>query len=366
VEPLFPNYHKLPEKKSSVVNASLALTDDEEQQGDLSNGRVGEVLKDITTSIAAAKSDFMGVVVAGWGDAGLNPETFWVGYAAGAAPGWNNKLMNAEDLTSRFYNSFYGNRRVHMNRVYQLLSSQSAFWDKSWDWQASSWRTPIFGNSYRIYDTARPAKDQTLPLLPVPAQQNLSLNFDWNNLNKDRLISAEKHLKENDELMKLLNENLVNVAYQHYNLQVLLSVAQLCRQNLNMLLDLQRINILLNLSSGIASSNPLVAVSLVDQALEQVKKIRDERNVVLQTVTAIWYQHWFPRVAEANGRKFLDEVDDVKDHQPVRTVDMSYLIFRQLKYPFGNWAENALNARNQFAKEHNLPLRSEIIDWSKY
>ncbi|MEO6290080.1 MAG: glycoside hydrolase, partial [Ginsengibacter sp.] len=139
--------------------------------------------------------------------------------------------------------------------------------------------------------------------------------------------------------------------------------AQLCRQNLTMLLDLQKINNLLKLSSDAVASNPSLAISLVDQALEQVKNIRDERNEVLQTVTTVWYQDWYPRVAVANGRKFLDQVDDVKDHGPARTVDMSYLIYRELKFPLGKWAKDVLGARNQFAKKNNLPTRSEIFNW---
>jgi len=143
-------------------------------------------------------------------------------------------------------------------------------------------------------------------------------------------------------------------------------VAELCRQNLNMLLDLQKINELLNRSFTEASSNPSVAVSLVDQALNQLKKTHDERNEVLQAVTTLWYRDWYPRVAEANGRKYLDQVDDVKDHRPVRTVDMSYLIYRQLNYPLGKWAEEVVNARNQFAKTNNLPIRTETINWESY
>ena len=112
--------------------------------------------------------------------------------------------------------------------------------------------------------------------------------------------------------MKLLNENLLHAEYQHYNLQVLRSVAQLCRQNLNMLLDLQRINKFLTLSSNLGSSNSAAAVSLIDQALDQVRKMKDERNDVLQIVTAIWHQDWYRRVAEGNRRKILDQVDDVK------------------------------------------------------
>lgn len=361
-EPLFPNYYKLPSEKFPA-SSSLTLTDDEEQQDDTSKGRVSEVLKDITSGLGARKSDFMGVIIAGWADAGLNPETFWLGYATGGGAGWNSKDVTSQDLTNRFYNSFYGNKTVNMDKVYQLLSTQAEFWDKSWEWEPSQNRTPIFGYSAAIYDIAKPAKDQTLPSLPVPSGTDLSLNKDWNGNNKERLQSSEKFLIDNNELMNLLHENLVAADYQHYNLQVLRSVAKLCRQNLSMLLGLQRINNFLKLSSDAASTNPAVAIALIDQALEQARKIRDERNEMLQAVTTVWYQDWYPRVAEAKGRKFLDQVDDVKDHTPARAIDMSYLIYRELKYPLGKWAEEVVNARNQFAKRNNLPIRTEVLNW---
>ena len=55
--------------------------------------------------------------------------------------------------------------------------------------------------------------------------------------------------------------------------------------------------------------------------------MRSDRNRVLQNATDTWYKSWYPRVDQANGRTYLNEVDDVKDHQPMRTVDMSYLVF---------------------------------------
>lgn len=365
VEPLFPNYSKIPSRRNSG-NSQVTLTDDEQQQGDMSRGRVAEVLRGVTSSVTSGKADFMGVIVAAWADAGLNQETFWLGYAAGTSTAWNRNAVNAQSLTDRFYNSFYGNNTVQMNRVYQLLSNQANFWGSSWGSELSNLRTPIFGNSSKVFDTAKQVKDQILPLLPVPSAVDLSLNGDWNLGNKDRLQAARKFLKDNDELMNLLHQNILNANYQQYNLEVFRSVAQLCRQNLNMLLDLQRINDLLKLSSSIGSANPMVAVSLIDQALEQAGKIRDERNGMLQGVSAVWYQDWYPLVAEANGRKYLHQVDDVKDHPPVRTIDMSYLIYRQLKYPLGKWAEEVLNARNRFAKANNLPARTEKLDWENY
>ena len=360
-EPLFPNYYRLSPAVFSTKSSS-SLGDDDQPLEELPKGRVHEVLKDIVAASNGDKSDFMGVIVAGWADAGLNPETFWLGYATGAAAGWNSKSVTAEDLIIRFYNSFYGSNTGSMDKVYQLLSTQAEFWGKSWEWQPSKNRTPIFGYSPGIYDTPKLAKDQFLPALPVPSGMDLSLDKNWNSDNKVLLVAAEKFLQENNELMNLLSNNLVAADYQHYNLQVLRSVAQLCRQNLTMLLNVQKINDLLKFSADAAGSNPALAVSLIDQALDQVNNIRVERNEVLQSVTAVWYQDWFPRVEEANGRKFLDLVDDVKDHGPARTVDMSYLMYRQLKLPLGKWATEVLDARNQFAGKNNLPARNETFN----
>ena len=360
VEPLFPTYYPLTPKV--IFKDLFAATDDEEQQGTLAKGRVGEMLTEVTNATAAGKSDFMGVFVAGWADAGLNPETFWLGYATGAAAGWKSKSITATDLTNRFYPSFYGNT-VDMDSVYHLLSTQAEFWGRSWQWKPSNNRTPIFGYSEAVYENPKPAKDQTLPLLPVPSGSDLSLKGDWNNSNVALLEDVEKFLKQNNELLQLMQENLISVNFQQYNLLVLRSVALLCRQNMQMLLDLKRINELLKISAQAAVNNPSLAVAVIDQALDMVKRIRDERNEVWRGVTNTWYQDWFPKVAEANGRKFLYQVDDVKDHYPDRTIDMSYLIYRQLKYPLGKWAAEVLVTRNQFAKKNNLLERTEEFNW---
>ncbi len=364
-EPLFPSYYTYSPHKflASDTTPSDLITDDEMQQGELKSGRVDGLLRSISSSIDSGRSDFMGSVIAGWGDSGLNPETFWLGYAAGSAAGWNYETATAPELTYRFYRSFYGSTVIEMDKIYRLLSRQAQFWNDSWEWAPLQLRTPIVGNSEGIFDQPRHLKDQTLLALPVPSGKDLSLNNDWNSRNSQRLETAEKFVQDNNELLNLLHANLRNASRQHYHLRVMLSIAQLCRQNLDMLLDFQRIHSFLKLSSDISSANVKVAVSLIDQALDQAKIIRNQRNETLQSLVTVWYEDWYPRVAEANGRVFLDKVDDIKDHVPVRTVDMSYLIYRQLNYPMDKWWEEVKNVRNQRARENNLPERSDELNW---
>lgn len=358
-EPLFPNYYRLSESETGTSN-------DEPQQQEIPKGRVEGLLDEIYTDVAGGKNDIMGVIVAAWSDAGLNPETFWLGYVTGSATGWNTKPHTARELTDRFFNSFYEPGTHKMDCVYKLLSRQAEFWTTSWDREPSQLRTPITGNSEGIYDIPEPATDWTLQALPVPFAKDLSLNKDWIADYSGRLQSAQKFLKENDELDSLLKINILNSDHQQYNLQVFNSLAVLCRQNINFLLDLQRIDSLLKQSANMASKNPAAAISFIDRALDQVMVTRNERNEVFESLKNLWYGRWYPVVAVANGRKFLFRFDDVKDHLPGRTTDLSYLIYRQLHYPLGTWEKEVLNARNRYAKNNNLPLRKDITDWEYY
>jgi hypothetical protein len=84
---------------------------------------------------------------------------------------------------------------------------------------------------------------------------------------------------------------------------------------------------------------------------------------VLRDTTDTWYTSWMPRVEEANGRRFLHQVDDVKDHLPDRTVDMTYLVYRELQLPLEDWYRRTQLERNQFAAAHHLATQSIPLDW---
>ncbi|MCW3118406.1 MAG: hypothetical protein JWM28_2488, partial [Chitinophagaceae bacterium] len=150
-----------------------------------------------------------------------------------------------------------------------------------------------------------------------------------------------------------------------YNVEVMLSMAELCRQNLIMIKGLAHIDQLLLLSSAVAGSKPSVAVALIDQTLDEAEYIWKGRNKILNELITVWYRDWKPLVAAANGRKYLHQVDDVKDHEPIRTIDLSYLVYRQLHYPLQNWALETLKARNIFALQNKLPLRKSQLEWKR-
>jgi hypothetical protein len=120
-------------------------------------------------------------------------------------------------------------------------------------------------------------------------------------------------------------------------------------------------------ASKLAKQNqPQKAIDSIDEALWMVGALKKNRDAVLDSVSKTWYKEWEPLVKEANGRRFLFELDDIKDHRPARTIDLSYLIYRELNYPLGRWFDQVLTNRNQYARAHGLAMKNLRLNWEKY
>jgi hexosaminidase len=349
-EKMFPDYFILP--------ATRRL------HGDYSGTpRVQDIFEKVTFDSSRQNADLMGTIGAGWGDMGLHTETFWLGYICGSSTGWHSGSSGPRQLMSTFYPLFYGPEVVNMDRLYQLMSEQAQFWADSWDVTPSTARKPIWGNSSEIYKTPKPAHDQMLPLPTAPTSE-LEYHAQWSEENAKRIALASESMRDNETLIGLINQNIPRADFNRYNLEVYLTIAQLCRQNLAMIEGIRQMDMALAAASRLKAQDPKKATAQVDKALDIARSIWRDRNEVLQQSEATWYTSWFPRVSEANGRHFLHELDDVKDHLPDRTVDLSYLVYREKLLPFGAWVDAVRSARNQFAAAHHLPLAHDSFDWN--
>jgi hexosaminidase len=350
-ERFFPDYFSLPDARRL-------------HPGRPASARVQEGYEKLALDQSRQQTDIIGTVVAGWADAGLHPETFWLGYATITAAGWHPSARSAQESTAAFYKLFYGDGATSMNRVYQLMSEQAQFWTDSWE-QGPSPRIGLFGNSDGIFNPRKPEKDPTLKLPEAPGPDLKGARAsEWRSDNARRLQLAADALTDNDELLGHLEENMRSVQLNRYNLEVYLSIARLYRQNLEMLLDIGHMcSLLESAQKAAAEDKSKDALEHLDRVLGIAQDIRRRRNIALRDAIVTWRKSWLPRGEAANDRRFLHQLDDVKDHVPDRTVDMSYLVYRELQLPFGEWVNAILRARNQYAASHQLPESGAAFDW---
>ena len=225
-DPLFPFYH------------GLSSNEQVHSREGMPPARAAQAFDEISYTMARRQADIFGVGVYAWADAGPHPETFWLGYTVGASAAWHPGAPDPQELTHSFYALFYGRGATEMGRLYQLLSTQAQFFASSWDSETSG--PAAFGYSYGIGPF--PQHRATVPLPSVPSADYLRLGHEWLSGNARRLELARKFLDENDELLNLLYKNLPAVEFNRHNLEVYLSIAKLCRQNLLMLIHLGEIN----------------------------------------------------------------------------------------------------------------------------
>ena len=352
--PLFPSYFVL-----SPNDQPRPHTENE--------GQATQVFNEISYTSGRQEADVIGVDIYAWGDLGPHPETYWLGYAVGASAAWHPGSLSPQELEHDFYRLFYGSGSAQMDRLYQLLSTQAQFFASSWDNKPSDELPLIFGYSYGIGPFV--PHIETLPLPPVPSPDYLHFRHDWRKENSRRLDLAWKFLGENDELMNLLYSKLSSVQFNRHNLEVYLSLAEICRQNLKILQGLERVSNDLETAQDEAGKlHYAEAVSSLDHALDTVSLIRDYRNQVLHDATETWYKSIFPRVREANGRHVAREPQDfvsVATSEKARREQsgLLYLIDREFSLPLGDWFNQVQDVRNSYAAAHKLPAREDKFDW---
>lgn len=329
--------------------------------------RATSVFNEISFSAARGQTEIAGVDIYAWGDAGPHPETFWLGYAVGLSAAWRPGSPDPKELAHSFYRLYYGRGTSAMDRLYQLMSTQAQFYGSSWDREPAGNEPLIFGYSYGIGPFT--PQHSVLALPPVPEGAFLRLRGDSGRENARRTELAWKFLGENDELLNLLYRNLPSVEFNRYNLEVYLSLAKVCRQNLLLFQHLDEIA--KSLEEARESAGKLrypEALAALDKAIETAQRIRDERNDALAQLTAIWYKTWFPRVREGNGRH--------APREPIQFVSMGtsesarrrqegllYVFERQFALPFGEWVNEVIAVRNRYAVAHDLPEQPMTFDW---
>ncbi len=300
----------------------------------------------------------IGVFGAAWGDSGLHSETFWLGWAAVAAYGWQPGAPTVEQVVAEFMNSYYGPRVSEMVEVYRGMQSQSQFFERSWDSIVSRVRAAGYGNSYgKGIGTTR--HDQTLPPPALPELPGLNFTPVYVGRYEKLIAEAQAHAQENDALVHRLYQNLLKADRNRYNLEVFLSLAELTGHHNRMILGLKEIETKLNAARQSAEQgNAPQAVGQLLAAYTRARSIIEERQKMFASLTTVWEKSRFPKNRDVNGKKFLHVLDDVKDHWADRRADLSYMIAPEESIGLEQWMKKLAPLIREYAQKNNVPVRA--------
>ena len=322
--------------------------------------RVNGVFKDISSG-EVRKNDVLGTFVAGWDDSGPHDEVFWLGWVAGTSYAWNGETPLPEKLISQFMKLFYGINATNMEEVYKLMDNGHRFWSGSWT-SVPSTLVPIYGYSEGKYPIPRPRRLQSLELPNLPDVETLYNHPFWKNHYGKNLENLRNEKEANALLIKLLNDNLNKVSKNKYNIEIILSLAQLFRHNINLLETLNMIED--TLSS--AARNYLDynnAVSCLNTAIKLAEDMCKEREESYNQLKNIWEVSRYPKGRIVNGRKFVHILDDTKNHTGDLTPDLSYIVMRERDLNLEKWIYDLKSIRHTFVRKYKFEIPEEFLHY---
>ncbi|RPI24845.1 MAG: hypothetical protein EHM61_16005 [Acidobacteria bacterium] len=324
-----------------------------ERNGKLQPGRLEQTLRDISSSISQGRP--IGVYGAAWDDSGLHCETFWLGWSAVAQYGWSPGLASVGQHLADFVNVFYGPRVGDLAGIYRALQSQARFFESSWDRVPSHVRGRAYGNS-RAKGIGGEREDLTLPSPPLPDAAKLEFAPIYTSRYAELATSAARMAEANEALVERLHQAIAGVERNRYNLEVLLSIANLAGHQARMIAGFRTVEQLLSdARSAAAGQHSERALELLIEARRQAGQIPRDSARVFQSLRNTWEKSRFPKGQEVNGKKFYHVMDDTKDHWADRRPDLSYMIAPEESIGLEEWIKKVGEVARAYAKANNLP-----------
>jgi hypothetical protein len=193
----------------------------------------------------------------------------------------------------------------------------------------------------------------------LPALPGLEVTPVYSSGKYGKLIdSARSAATENDLLTHRIQENIGRAARNRYNLEVLLSLAELTGHQCRLILGLRSIEDRLQAARDAAQkASHQQALGQLVAAYGQAREIVAGRKDVFANLKWTWEKSRYPKGQEVNGRKFVHVLDDVKDHWADRRADLSYMIAPEESIGLEKWMEQMGAVIQEYARAHNLPVR---------
>jgi len=324
-------------------------------RGRKTRGRLSGAAGTVPAGIAAGANP-IGTFAAAWDDSGLHNETFWLGWATVTQYGWTIGRPTVEQNVADFMDVFYGPDCPDMVEVYRLLIEGARFHEDLWDRVVSKERAPGYGNSYgKGIGTTR--RDQVLETPQLPDPVSLAVERTFSARYREKLDRAAALDRDNERLIYLLNRNMSRVSRNHYNLEVLLSIACLERYTIHTALALETVeDYLARAAESAAEKKPAAAVARMVEAYNLAGTILERGDWMWSELKKTWEKSRYEKGRSVGGRHFVHILDDLKDHYADRRPGLEYLIAPFERMKLDSWHAELGERLRQYASANDVPV----------
>ena len=306
-----------------------------------------------------SKDSPVGVFGATWDDSGLHNETFWLGWATLAQYGWTPGMPSTEQHATDFMNIYYGSNVLALNDIYRELREQADFFKRSWDIESAPELRLLHGGYHqKVWQTPRTRTKWTLPQPALPelfvAYKDISVTPVFIGKYNELVIRAKQMMHKNQLLREKIIENFNRADRNHYNLEVLLSLAEFTRHHNYLIVSLQEIENNLQLAAGI--NQPNESLNYLISAYQLADKIIQDRENTFLNFQKTWEKSRYPKGRSVDGKEFYHVLDDVKEHWAYQEPDLTFYIAPEKRINLEGWKEKLASIIKEYAQINEITI----------
>jgi hypothetical protein len=253
----------------------------------------------------AAALGIKGVLNTAWEDAGVHPETYWIGFVCSAEYAWSSRKPGIEEFLGKFFPLFYGRNQQDLGKAYSTLS------EKGFIRAESSWTKEF----------------EALDLPPLP-DTAFRVDSGWAGKHSRLVAQAGEMRPRYAEAVEIITRNLAGGGKNKYNLEVLLLCARTMLHFTDLILRISEINDnLLAADADHRKDDNQAAITRYQRIGRIIDDVRYEKSVLFDETVRVWEKSTFPkdfRHIPGGREKFVHQID--RDfYYGNKTTDLSYI-----------------------------------------
>jgi len=337
--------------------------------GEQNSGNLEKVLKE-TASGPGRKGLVLGTFSAAWDESDPHNEVFWLTWVATSSYGWHAGTPALDDLLQKFMVLFYGPESRNMLEAYHLMNDCCTFWTSSWE-KVPSLRGLNYGGSYGPRPS--PLYESAIELPNLPDPETLYNHPFWKDRYRRMPYFRNRYPNEPDSLdiyhflskerasierlIDILEDNYHRASRNRYNIEVMLSIANYWRHNINLFQTLAQIEDTLSAASRARSYHRYQeAISHLESAERLAEGICGEREELYRELVRVWEKSRYPKGMSVGGKKYVHIESNTWSGRANRTPDLSFIVKRERDLNLEKWLYDLKGIRHTFALKHQFEI----------
>jgi len=254
-----------------------------------------------------------GVLNTAWEDAGVHPETYWMGFLASAEYSWSARKPGTPEFWDKFLTLFYGADEGGLSKVYDILS------EKGFVRRESAWTEEF----------------EALDLPPLPDTE-FRAGSTWLEKHRTLVEQAKQRRPRYQEAVEILTRNLAGATKNKFNLEVLLVCARTMLHFADLILRLNEINEnVLAAQSDHQKGDDRAAMERYHRIGRIIDDLRHEKESLYDETVRVWEKSTYPKDFRhvAGGRQSFVHQIDRDFYYGNKTMDLTYVFEVEEKLP---------------------------------